>query len=128
MLGLTGNALASLLLPIVGQTELGALIGLFLFYITFEYVMVSHIPMMTEVMPEARATLLSFNLTGHSLGRMIGALLATFVYQRFGFIPVALTAILFNVFALLGLAELTGKVVILPRILTWMQHIRGSES
>ncbi|PJF23722.1 MAG: hypothetical protein CUN53_21450, partial [Phototrophicales bacterium] len=75
LLGLTGNALASLLLPFIGRTELGALIGLFLFYITFEYVMVSHIPLMTEVMPEARATLLSFNLTGHSLGRMIGALL-----------------------------------------------------
>jgi len=128
VLGLTGNALAALLLPIVGRTEPGALVGLFLFYITFEYVMVSHIPMMTEVMPEARATLLSFNLTGHSLGRMIGALLATFVYQKFGFLPVALIAILFNVFALLALAELTQKVVILPRVLAWLKQPEGSDS
>jgi len=35
-LGLGGNILASLLLPIVGRTEVGALVGLFLFYITFE--------------------------------------------------------------------------------------------
>lgn len=117
VLGLTGNALAALLLPIVGTTELGALVGLFLFYITFEYVMVSHIPLMTEVMPGARATLLSFNLMGHSLGRMIGALLATYVYQKFGFLPVALIAIVFNVFALFALAELTQKIVIIPRIL-----------
>jgi predicted MFS family arabinose efflux permease len=127
-LGLTGNILASLLLPIVGRTELGALVGLFLFYITFEYVLVSHIPLMTEVMPNARATLLSFNVTGHSLGRMIGALLATFVYQRFGFLPVTLIAILCNVFALLALGELTQKVVILPRILDWFGRMKRSKA
>src|SRR5690349_17798657 len=121
-LGLIGNILASLLLPIVGRTEVGALVGLFLFYITFEYVLVSHIPLMTEVMPSARATLLSFNVTGHSLGRMIGALIATFVYERFGFLPVTLIAILFNVFALLAPAELTQKITILPRILAWMRR------
>ena len=127
-LGLIGNILASLLLPIVGRTEIGALVGLFLFYITFEYVLVSHIPLMTEVMPNARATLLSFNVTGHSLGRMIGALVATFVYERFGFFPVTLIAILFNVFALLALAELTQKTVILPRILAWFRRTESSEA
>jgi predicted MFS family arabinose efflux permease len=122
VLGLTGNVLAALLLPIVGQTEIGALVGLFLFYITFEYVMVSHIPLMTEVMPQARATLLSFNLAGHSLGRMIGALLAISMYQNFGFSPVTLLAILFNLFALLALAELTEKIAILPRVLAWFRR------
>jgi len=128
VLGLVGNILGALLLPIVGRTEIGALVGLFLFYITFEYVLVSHIPLMTEVMPNARATLLSFNVTGHSLGRMIGAIVATFIYQRFGFFPVALTAILFNVFALLALGELTQKIVILPRLLAWLGWTRGSEA
>jgi len=127
-LGLTGNIVAALLLPVVGRTELGALVGLFLFYITYEYVLVSHIPLMTEVMPDARATLLSFNVTGHSLGRMIGALLATFIYQRFGFLPVALIAVLFNVFALLALGELTKKVLILSRILAWFGRTEGSEA
>ncbi|HLO30674.1 MAG TPA: MFS transporter, partial [Anaerolineales bacterium] len=128
VLGLTGNALAALLLPVIGHTEIGALVGLFLFYITFEYVMVSHIPLMTEIMPEARATLLSFNVTGHSLGRMIGALLATFIYQKFGFLPVTLIAILFNVFALVALGELTQKVMILPRILAWFGWTERSEA
>jgi len=127
-LGLTGNILASLLLPVVGRTEVGALAGLFLFYITFEYVLVSHIPLMTEVMPGARATLLSFNVTGHSVGRVIGALIATFVYQRFGFLPVTVIAVLFNLFALLALGELTQKIVILPRILAWLGRGKGSEA
>jgi predicted MFS family arabinose efflux permease len=128
VLGLIGNILASLLLPIVGRTEIGALAGLFLFYITFEYVLVSHIPLMTEVMPHARATLLSFNVTGHSLGRMIGALSATFLYQTFGFFSVTVIAILFNVLALLALGELTQKIVILPRILAWFRRTESSEA
>ena len=126
-LGLSGNILAALLLPIVGHTEIGALVGLFLFYITFEYVMVSHIPLMTEVMPGARATLLSFNLTGHSLGRVIGALLATFIYQNFGFLPVTLVAVLFNAFALLALGELTQRIMIVSRIVAWLGRTKGGE-
>ncbi len=127
-LGLGGNILASLLLPIVGRTEVGALVGLFLFYITFEYVLVSHIPLMTEVLPGARVTLLSFNVMGHSLGRMIGALSATFIYERFGFLPVALIAVVFNGFALLALGELTKKIVILPRLLAWFGRVERSEA
>jgi predicted MFS family arabinose efflux permease len=126
--GLIGNILASLLLPIVGRTEIGALLGLFLFYITYEYVLVSHIPLMTEVMPNARATLLSFNVMGHSVGRTIGALMATFMYERLGFLPVTLIAILFNIFALLALGELTQKLVILPRILAWFRRAESSKT
>jgi predicted MFS family arabinose efflux permease len=127
VLGLIGNILAALLLPVVGRTAVGALVGLFLFYITFEYVLVSHIPLMTEVMPSARATLLSFNVMGHSLGRTIGALLATIMYQRFGFVPVTFIAILFNVFALLALGELTQKVAILSRIFPRLRRTERSE-
>jgi predicted MFS family arabinose efflux permease len=126
--GLIGNTLAALVLPFIGRTEIGALIGLFLFYITFEYVVVSHIPLMTEVMPGARATLLSFNVMGHSFGRMLGALLAAFVYQHFGFMPVTWIAILFNVLALLALGELTQRFSIVPRILAWFGRMKRSEA
>ena len=103
--GLLANSIAAILLPFIGRTEIGALIGLFLFYITFEYVLVSHIPMMTELVPGARATVMAFNVTGHSLGRAIGAFLAPFIYRQFGFLFVALLAIVFNIF---GLAALKG--------------------
>ena len=108
-IGLIGNALASILLPIIGHTQAGALIGLFLFYITFEYVMVSHIPLMTELIPSARATILSLNVTGHSLGRALGAFLAAIIYQKFGFMFVALTAVLFNLAGLLALRRMQNK-------------------
>lgn len=105
-IGLVGNALASILLPFIGKTEAGALIGLFLFYITFEYIMVSHIPLMTEIVPSARATMLSLNVTGHSIGRAVGAFLAALIYQRYGFMFVALTAVIFNLAGLLALRRM----------------------
>jgi predicted MFS family arabinose efflux permease len=105
-IGLIASAASSILLPFIGGTETGALIGLFFFYITFEFVMVSHVPMMTEVVPGARATVMSFNLAGHSVGRAIGALLATFIYQSYGFLFVAIGAMVFNIFALFALRQL----------------------
>lgn len=126
VIGLVANAASALLLPFIGTTQVGALIGLFFYYITFEYIMVSHIPMMSELVPEARATLLSFNLTGHSLGRALGASLSTLIYTRFGFFPIVLASIFFTVLALLALGELTQRVVILPRILAWFGRPVGA--
>jgi len=58
---------------------------------------------------------------------MIGALLATFLYKQFGFVPVTLLAILFNLFALVALAELTQKIAIIPRIVPWFRRTEGSQ-
>ena len=60
--------------------------------------------------------------------RMIGALLATFIYQQFGFLPVTLIAVAFNILALLALGELTQKIVILPRILALLKRTESSEA
>lgn len=128
MFGVVGNMASAILLPVIGTTQVGALIGLFFYYITFEYIMVSHVPMMSELVPEARATLLSFNLTGHSLGRALGALLSTFIYQQFGFVLVVIASIFFNILALLALGELTQKVVILPRIIAWFHRTESMET
>ena len=100
--GLITNSGAALLLSVLGRTPAGALIGLFLFYISFEFTLVSLIPMMTEVLPEARATVMAFNVSALSLGRAIGAPLAPFLY-RYGFPVVAVGAVVFNLFALLAL-------------------------
>ncbi len=98
--GIAANCLAALLLPIIGRSQTGALIGLFLFYLTFEFTIVSIIPLMTEVMPSARATTLSIAGAAHSIGRAIGAWLSSILYG-FGFSHVTGAAIIFN---LLGLA------------------------
>jgi predicted MFS family arabinose efflux permease len=104
-LGLAVNSLAALLLPLLGRTEAGALTGLALFYISFEFTLVSSIPMMTEVLPESRATVMAFNVAFISLGRAIGAPLAAFLFH-FGFPVVTAGAVLFNLFALLALRRM----------------------
>jgi predicted MFS family arabinose efflux permease len=121
--GLTGNIAASFLLPLVGRTELGALAGLFLFYITFEYLVVSQIPMMTEVVPSSRATAVALNAMGYGIGRSLGALISTFVYAHLGFPMVTVTAALFNIFALVSLAEMESKIALLPRLIALIRRV-----
>ncbi|HET7009854.1 MAG TPA: MFS transporter [Anaerolineales bacterium] len=73
-LGIILNSLAGLALPVVGTTTAGALVALFVFYITFEFTIVSSLPLMTELVPAARATTMSANISAISVGRSLGAL------------------------------------------------------
>jgi DHA1 family inner membrane transport protein len=99
--GILANCLAAVLLPMIGRSQTGALIGLFLFYITFEFTIVSMIPLLTEVMPSARATTLSFAGAAQSVGRAAGALLAPKLYLV-GFSVVTGAAVVFNILALIA--------------------------
>jgi predicted MFS family arabinose efflux permease len=103
-IGLIANSLAALALPVVGRSVPGALVGLFFFYISFEFTLVSCIPMMTELVPAARATLMAFNVAAHALGRALGAPLAPLLYG-FGFLVVAAAAVGFNLLALVALRK-----------------------
>jgi MFS transporter, DHA1 family, inner membrane transport protein len=103
-LGLVANSLASLGLLLLGRTEAGALVGLFLFYITFEFTMVSVIPLMSELLPSARATLMAFNVAALSLGHAVGDLLAPRLYEV-GFWLDILLAVVFNLLALAALRK-----------------------
>jgi len=105
MIGLAANGLAALILPLAGRTMAGALIGLALFYLTFEYTVVSLLPVMSEILPRARATLLAFTAASFSLGRAIGSLVSPRLYGL-GFPAVALTAVGLNVVAFLVLLRL----------------------
>ncbi len=119
-LGLSLNTIAALLLPVIGRTEAGALVGLFLFYITFEYTLVSQLSLMTETVAGARGTVMAMNLMGFGVGRSIGAVFSTLIYGRFGFPAVTLVAAVFNVLAILALAEMQEKTQIVPRIAAWV--------
>jgi predicted MFS family arabinose efflux permease len=99
--------MAVLALPFIGTSTAGAIIGLFFFYLTFEYAIVSRIPLMTEVLPSARATIMAVNVAAISLGRAIGALISTQLYI-FGttipnipdILPGALAAVFLNLIAM----------------------------
>jgi predicted MFS family arabinose efflux permease len=67
------NGAAALALPPLSGSLAGALTGLFFFYFTFEIVVVASIPLMTQILPGARATVMATNVAGLSLGRALGA-------------------------------------------------------
>ncbi len=79
--GMALNAAASLALPLLGRNLFGALAGLFLLYLTFEFTLVSAIPLMTELVPQARATMMASNVGSHSVGRALGALIGPALFS-----------------------------------------------
>ena len=83
-LGLGGNILAAGLFLLLGRSLPGALAGLFLFYLSYEYTVLSIIPLMSEVLPEARGTLLALNGAAFLIGRAVGASAAALLYQGWG--------------------------------------------
>ena len=80
-IGLVLNSLAVLCLPILGSSLPGAIAGLGLIYLTFEFTMVSSIPMLTEVMPTVRATFMAGFFASTVAGRAFGALAAPGLYS-----------------------------------------------
>jgi len=83
----------------VGRQLTFALAGLFFVFIAFELTIVASIPLMTELVPEARGTVMSSNVAFHAAGRMLGALLGPFLFQ-FGFLWIGLAACLLNLVTL----------------------------
>jgi predicted MFS family arabinose efflux permease len=82
LLGLLGLAASLLLLPWLSQYGLAAaLTGVALMLVTFEFGIVSLLPLATELAPDARATLLSLNIMAMSLGRILGAGIGAWLWQ-----------------------------------------------
>ena len=108
MLGMGMMLIISSILPFIGGTQAGALIGLFFFYLSYEFTFVSTLPFMTELVPEARGTMLGANVACLALGRMIGNLVSPFVF-RIGFWANALSAIIFIIIAFYALARAKAK-------------------
>ncbi|HEX9011933.1 MAG TPA: MFS transporter [Anaerolineaceae bacterium] len=102
-LGLLVNCLSAVSLLLLGRTLPGALACLFLFYLSFEYTILASLPLITEIFPSARGTLMALTVSAFFLGRALGALAAAPLYQGWGIAANALAAIALN---LLGLALL----------------------
>jgi predicted MFS family arabinose efflux permease len=111
--GLAVNSLAALALPAVGNSLPGAFTALFVFYISSEFALVSFLPLMTEALPEARATLMAVSFGCLSLGRSLGALIGAPLYTL-GIGASAVAAIVFNVLALLAARQVARRLAAPP--------------
>ena len=81
-IGMLCSSLTVLALPVLGRTLGGSLLGLFLYYLVFEFTIVASLPLITEQIPQARATLLASNIATFSLGRSLGALAGGPLYRN----------------------------------------------
>lgn len=109
VIGLTVNCLAALVLPFTAKWMPGAIAALMLFFLSFEFTIVSGIPLMTEVFPSARATVMAAHMAFISLGRGLGDILAPFLFSQH-WLPGAITAnalaaVLFNLLAVVALTR-----------------------
>ena len=104
-LGLILSSMFVLTLPWLGRFEVGALIWLFLFYFTFEIVLISTLPLMTEVIPEARATMMALFIAAGALGRAFGDLVSPQLFKG-GFWINAAACLLLNILAGIALSRI----------------------
>ena len=82
LVGLLGLAASLIALPWLAQFGLAAtLAGVALMMLTFEFGLVSLLPLATELAPDARATLFSLNVTAFSLSRMLGTFIGGRLWQ-----------------------------------------------
>jgi len=87
-LTLIGGSVASLmyvLLPLFSFHLVAALLGLFILFLGVEMAIVASIAIFKEVLPNARAVMMSGNVAAHSLGRFTGATLGSLVYSATSF-------------------------------------------
>jgi predicted MFS family arabinose efflux permease len=82
--GLILGALAYVLLPLLGRNLGPALLGITLIVITFEFTIVSMLPLVSELAPDTRGTLMAVNVAAMSLGRMVGSLSGARLWTREG--------------------------------------------
>jgi predicted MFS family arabinose efflux permease len=99
LLGVSGNILACLFLPLTGVSLTFALIGLFFFYLTFELSVVASIPLATELSPNSRAMYLTLLMAAVTLGRALLTPIAPSLFAS-GLLANCLVAAGFNLIAI----------------------------
>lgn len=104
ILGIVLNMVMTVSLLLLGRSLAGALTSLFLIYITFEFTLVSCLPLMTELAPAgARATLMASNVSALYAGRMLGSLIGFPLFESGGLGFTAIPAVFLDVIALAAL-------------------------
>lgn len=93
---------AYLLLPVIGQSLGLAMVGLFLVFLSFEFTIVTSFPLCTEVIPQARATMMAGYYATAGVGRMAGVLIAGVLWSIGGIAGVAAASAGFTFLGLLA--------------------------
>jgi predicted MFS family arabinose efflux permease len=91
------------LLPLGGQSLSMVLGGLFIVFVCYEFVVVTAMSLATEVLPHARATMISALIVASSLGRALGTAGGAVVWQEGGLLATSAVASIVTALSLLCL-------------------------
>jgi len=100
------NCLAAGALILFSASRAGALTGLFFFYLTFEFALVSTIPLMSEAVPGLRATAIAATISSFGVGRAFGSAFGPYLYTSLGFAANAAATVLLDLATLALLSRL----------------------
>ena len=92
IVGLLLSTLCYAILPLFGQALSLALVGLFLTFITFEFMIVTSISLTTELLPNSRATMMAGCLATAGAGRVIGAIIGGPIWLAGGIVATSLVS------------------------------------
>lgn len=81
-MGLIFCILSYVILPFLEHSLTFALTGLFWVFLTFEFSIVSCLSLCTELLPGSRATMMASLIAAAGLGRVVGAVLGGFIWER----------------------------------------------
>jgi DHA1 family inner membrane transport protein len=98
--GLMSCIIFYVMLPFIGQTISMAFVNIFLIFAAFEFMIVTSVSMATELVPEARATMMATYLGAAGLGRVVGALIGGPVWLMGGITATGVVSAILSVLAL----------------------------
>ena len=81
MCGMLSAAGLFLIIPNLSFSLPAAMFGIFIMFICIETAIVSALPLFSEILPQARAVMMSANVGAHSLGRVAGGALGAVIYK-----------------------------------------------
>lgn len=78
--GLVLTSVNYVLIPLYGQSLSFSLTGIFLVFLTFEFMIVTSMSLCTEILPAHRATMMAAFFAAAGVGRVIGALMGGYIW------------------------------------------------
>ena len=115
-LGLVVNSAICLVLPFLINNLWGALIALFIFFLSFEFGLTSLLPLMTTLSTQARGVFMAATLAFLSLGDALGALIGPLLI-RSGLTANVFVTVVINVCGLVVLAIFVKPINIQPQVI-----------
>jgi predicted MFS family arabinose efflux permease len=102
IIGLALSGLSYIVLPWLGYTLPMALVALFIVFLTLEFSIVTTLSICTEVLPDARATMMAGYLSAAGTGRVFGALMGGYVWMAGGILATVLVSTLISAMAMIA--------------------------